>query len=431
MNEKESNAMRKVLKGTICWSEDLQKLNIVQNGFLLMEDGISKGVYETLPYEWSLEEIQDYGDKMIIPGLVDLHIHAPQYTYSGTGMDLELLEWLETQTFPEESKYAELDYADKAYDIFVNKMKYSATTRACIFATMHVPATLLLMEKLEASGLKTFVGKVNMDRNSPDILREVDVKTAVADTIAWIEESEKKFKKTKPIVTPRFIPTCTDELMGELKKIQMKYNLPMHSHLSENVGEIQWVQELCPSSAFYGDAYDQFGLFGGASCKTIMAHCVHSGEEEQERMKENGVYIAHCPQSNTNLSSGIAPIRTYLEKEMNVGLGSDVAGGAHESILRAMVDAIQVSKLRWRIQDETLKPLTLEEVFYLGTKGGGSFFGKVGSFEEGYEVDAVVIDDSMIETPYDLTGKQRLERIVYLSDDRHICGKYVAGEKVL
>ncbi len=422
--------MKKVLKGTICYSESLQKLKVLERGYLLIEDGISKGVLKKLPMEWKESEIIDYGDKMIIPGMVDLHIHAPQYTFSGTGMDLELLEWLDTQTFPEEAKYADLEYANKAYDIFVRKMLESATTRACIFATLHTQATLLLMEKLEASGLKTMVGKVSMDRNSPDILREVDVETAVKNTKQWLEES-KKFANTRPILTPRFIPTCTDELMKELKKLQEEYELPVHSHLSENTGEIQWVQELCPTSEFYGDAYDQFGLFGGENCRTIMAHCVHSNEDEQMRMKENGVYVAHCPQSNTNLSSGIAPIRTYLDKGIKVGLGSDVAGGAHESILRAMVDAIQVSKLRWRIQDESLKPLTLEEVFYLATKGGGSFFGNVGSFEEGYEVDAIVIDDSVIETPYELSGKQRLERVVYLSDERHIVGKYVAGVKVL
>lgn len=422
--------MKKVLKGSICYSIGLEELKILDNGYLLIEEGISRGVYEELPIEWSEEKIIDYGNKMIIPGMVDLHIHAPQYTFSGTGMDLELLEWLDTQTFPEEAKYADLEYANKAYDIFVRKMLESATTRACIFGTIHTEATLLLMKKLETSGLKTMVGKVNMDRNSPDILREIDVETAITNTKKWLEES-KEFKNTKPILTPRFIPTCTDELMKELKKLQEAYELPVHSHLSENIGEIQWVKELCPSSSFYGDAYDQFGLFGGENCKTIMAHCVHSNEEEQLRMKENGVYVAHCPQSNTNLSSGIAPVRIYLDKGIKVGLGSDVAGGAHESILRAMVDAIQVSKLRWRIQDESLKPLTLEEVFYLATKGGGSFFGNVGSFEEGYEVDAIVMDDSEIETPYDLSGKQRLERIVYLSDSCHIVGKYVAGVKVL
>jgi guanine deaminase len=161
-----------------------------------------------------------------------------------------------------------------------------------------------------------------------------------------------------------------------------------------------------------------------------MAHCVYSTEREIALLKQQEVYIAHCPQSNTNLASGIAPVRTYLDLDMQVGLGSDVAGGFATSIFRAMVDAIQVSKLRFRLQDQSLLPLTIEEAFYMGTKGGGSFFGKTGSFEKGYELDAVIIDDRTLPHPQKLTVRERLERVIYLSDERHIAGKYVAGRKV-
>ena len=147
--------------------------------------------------------------------------------------------------------------------------------------------------------------------------------------------------------------------------------------------------------------------------------------------KKQGVYIAHCPQSNTNLSSGISPARRYLDEGLHIGLGSDIAGGTSVSILRAMADAIQVSKLYWRLVDSSMKPLTVEEAFYMGTEGGGSFFGKVGSFKEGYEFDAVVLNDSTIPTPLKLSPKDRLERLIYLSDDRNITAKYVAGRKIL
>ena len=205
--------------------------------------------------------------------------------------------------------------------------------------------------------------------------------------------------------------------------------MPMQSHLSENYGEITWVQELCPESQFYGDAYDQFGLFG-KDCRTIMAHCVHSGPQEIERMKENGVFIAHCPESNTNLSSGVAPVRTYLQEGMHVGIGSDVAGGTTENLFAAMRYAIQSSKLRWRLKDDTLAPLTMTEVFYMTTKGGGEFFGKVGSFEPEYEFDAVVLDDSRLKHPQEMSISQRLERMIYLADEREVYAKYVAGEKI-
>ncbi len=415
-----------VLKGNICYSRSPSELETVEAGYLVCVNGRSAGVYEELPDAYKGLPVRDYGDRLIIPGLVDLHLHAPQYSFRGLGMDLELLDWLNQRTFPEEARYSDLDYAKKAYSIFGENMKRSATTRACIFGTIHREATELLMDIMEATGLKTMVGKVNMDRNSPDFLREENDAVSQEETLRWLEEIEGKYKNTEPILTPRFIPSCSDNLMERLGALQRKTKLPVQSHLSENKGEIEWVRELCPWAESYGHAYDHFGLFGGEA-KTIMAHCVWSQGKELDLMEERGVYIAHCPQSNVNLSSGIAPMREYLNRGMNIGLGTDVAGGSGESIFRAMADAIQVSKLRWRLVDESLKPLTIEEAFYLGTKGGGSFFGKVGSFEEGYEMDAVVLDDSYLAHPQELTVKERLERFVYLGDERSITAKYAAG----
>ena len=147
-------------------------------------------------------------------------------------------------------------------------------------------------------------------------------------------------------------------------------------------------------------------------------------------MKQRGVFVAHCPQSNENLASGIAPVRRYLERGLQVGLGSDVAGGTTPSIFRAMADAIQVSKLRWRLQDQSLAPLTLPEAFWLGTAGGGAFFGQVGRFAPGYELDALVLDDSRLRSPWPLTVEQRLERMVYLGEDRDVAAKFVAGTRL-
>lgn len=418
-----------ILRGNICYSTDMEHIQTEERGYLVSENRKVEGVYASLPSRFEGAVVTDWGERLIIPGLTDLHVHAPQYAFRGLGMDLELLEWLNNHTFPEEAKYKNLEYARKAYGLFVEDLKNGATTRAVIFGTIHGEATELLMDLLEESGLVTLVGKVNMDRNSPDDLREDSWEESLRSTRRWLEGIEGKYTRTHPILTPRFIPSCTDELMRGLKEIQREYALPVQSHLSENPGEVAWVKELCPWSAFYGDAYDKFGLFGG-ECPTIMAHCVYSGPGETARMKERGVYIAHCPQSNTNLSSGIAPVRAFLDQGLKVGLGSDVAGGFATSILRAMADAIQVSKLRWRLADSSLKPLSFEEAFYLGSKGGGSFFGKTGSFEPGYEMDAVVLDDKDLAHPQSLTVKERLERLIYLADDSQIAGKYVAGKQI-
>lgn len=419
-----------ILKGNIVYSKNKDELRILKDHYLISESGLVKGVFEKVPPEYAQVSVSDYGECLIIPGLTDLHVHAPQYTFRAMGMDMELLEWLETNTFPEEAKYQDLEYARRAYRIFTDNLKRSATTRACIFGTIHRDATLLLMDQLEQSGLVTYVGKVNMDRNCPDYLREESAEESGIQTVEWIKDVlHKKYQNTMPILTPRFTPSCSDELMENLKKIQMYYQIPVQSHLSENPGEIAWVKELCPWSEFYGDAYDRFGLFG-ADCKTVMAHCVYSGKEERQRMKENGVFIAHCPESNMNLSSGVAPVRTFLEEGLHVGIGSDVAGGSTENLFKAMALAIQASKLRWRMQDDGLKPLTLEEVFYIATKGGGEFFGNVGSFEPGFELDAVVLNDTRIVHSQNLDVRERLERMIYLADEREVRAKYVRGREI-
>lgn len=419
-----------VLKGDILWSRTPQDMTICENQYVVCEDGVCAGVFPTLPERFASLPVHDYTGKLIIPGLVDLHAHAPQYAFRSLGMDLELLDWLDTQTFPQEARYANPDYARRAYTLFVDDLRRSSTTRAVLFGTLHVDATLTFMGLLEDSGLITRVGKVNMDRNSPDCLREESAAASLAATRQWLDGC-RDFTRSRPILTPRFIPSCSDALMEGLRDLQRETGLPVQSHLSENQGEIAWVSELCPDSTGYGDAYDRFGLFGGDGCPTIMAHCVWSDEAERTRMKQNGVFVAHCPQSNVNLSSGIAPVRAFLNEGLSVGLGSDIAGGVHLSMLRAIADTIQVSKLRWRLQDTSLAPITLPEAFYLATRGGGAFFGKVGAFESGFEFDALVLDDAMLPCPFDLSPLERLTRVVYLADDRAVTHKYVSGRKLM
>ena len=435
--EKELKTSSFVLKGNICYSVSLSELITTESGYVVCIGGKSMGVYTTLPEQYQKLPVYDYEDKLIIPGLVDLHIHAPQYAFRGTGMDMELMEWLQYHTFPEESKYADLTYARKAYKIFAEQMKKSATSHACIFATIHRPATELLMDLLEDSGIISYVGKVNMDRRAPDNLCEPNADFSAFDTFGWINDINGKHKRTRPILTPRFVPCCTPELLRQLCEIQASCNLPVQSHLSESQSEIQWVKENHPDAEFYGAVYDQYGLFGknhqtDQQFPAIMAHCVHSSDEEIHLLKENGVFIAHCPASNINLMSGIAPVRKYIANGLHIGLGSDVAAGHTESMFRAISDAIQVSKLYNCLIDQTQAPLTFKEAFYLATKGGGAFFGKAGSFEKDYDFSAVVLDDSLIPHADTLSLPDRLESAIYQSLDLYgICAKYVSGIKTL
>ena len=419
------------LKGNICFSSGLGNLSTFPDAYVICEDGVCKGVYQQLPEPYSGIPVTDYKDCLILPGMVDLHIHAPQFTFRSIGMDCELMGWLIHYAFPEEALYKDTEYAECAYGLFAERMKNSATTRAVIFGTIHRDSTLLLMDLMEQSGLISFVGKVNMDRNAPVELKEESPDASAFDTFGFINAAEKRgYKRTKPILTPRFIPSCSDALLNELSEVRRTYDLPVQSHLSENPDEVAYVRKLVPDAAFYGDGYDRYGLFG-REARTVMAHCVYSPDEEVERIRKNGVWVAHCPNSNMNLASGIAPIRRYLNCGIRVGLGSDVAGGQTESIFRAITDAIQVSKLYWRYIDSKAKPLSFAESFYLATEGGGSFFGKVGSFREGFEFDAVVVDDSDFPYPRPLSLAERLERAVYLGTDQSgIQAKYVCGELI-
>ena len=426
-----------VLKGHICYSESKNELITRENAYVVCVGGKSKGVFTELPQQYAVLPLKDYSDCLIVPGMIDLHIHAPQYAFRGMCMDLELMDWLNRYTFPEEAKYMELEYAERAYAIFVNALKAGATTRAVVFATRHRPATELLMKLMDESGLASFVGKVNMDREAAEALVEESAAVSASETVQWIEAVKEKYTNTKPILTPRFIPCCSDTLMEHLRQIQMAYGLPVQSHLSESPGEIDFVHFLRPDNAFYGEAYNDYDLFGKnednqTDVKTVMAHCVWSTDEEVELMRKNGVFVAHCPASNMNLSSGIAPIRKYLDLGINIGLGTDVAGGHSDSIFRAITDAIQVSKMYWRYVDQTMKPITFPEAFYMATLGGGAFFGAVGSFAEGYAFDAVVLDDTALVHPQELSVSERLERAVYLGLDTHgIRAKYVNGEKII
>lgn len=420
----------KAYKGTIVFTPEFGKYSIFNGGYIVVEGKLVKGVYNTLPEEYKDICVVDYGNKLIIPGFVDLHFHAPQFANRGLGIDMELLPWLETYTFPEESKYKDEDYALKAYKKVVYELWKKGTTRSVLFGTIHNKASEVLMDLLNKAGLGSYVGKVNMDRNCPDFYIE-KTEDSLKDTKAFLEATVNKYDLVKPIVTPRFVPTCTGELLKGLADLAKEYNVPVQSHLSENRGEIAWVKELHPESPNYGGVYDEFGLFGQQP--TVMAHCIHLTDDEIKLMAKNNVFVAHSPHSNCNLISGIAPIRKLVKAGVPVGLASDISGGHDVSIASVMVNAVQVSKLKWVENPDYAdygEFLSTPEALYLATKGGGKFFGKVGSFEEGYEFDALVVDDSELLDVNDRSVEERLQRYIYVGDDRQIVDRFVAGNKV-
>jgi guanine deaminase len=418
---------RYALKGNIIFTREFGKYEIVENGFIVLDGKHVKGVFKSLGEEYKEIKVVDYGNSLIIPGFVDLHLHAPQFANLGLGLDKELMPWLETYTFPEEAKYKDTDYAKKVYAELIKELWKKGTTRSVIFATIHKEATIMLMDMLSKAGLSAFVGKVNMDRNAPENIIQ-STEESLRETEELILECKNKYEKVKPIITPRFVPTCSTELMMGLGELALKYNVAVQSHLSENYGEIVFVKELHPDMANYAAVYEAAGLLG--QVPTIMAHCIHLTEEEIQLMVDNQVFVAHSSNSNCNLGSGIAPIRKLLEKGVPVGLASDISGGHTLSMMDVIVNSAQVSNLKWVETNKEDAPLSTCELFYLATKGGGKFFGSVGSFEENYEFDALIIDDSTLPSFRPLTVEERLQKFIYTGDDRNIKARYIAGELI-
>ncbi len=419
--------MKQALKGNIIHTPQFGSLSIAPNSYLVFEEGVILGVYGELPEEDKDATVNDYGDKLIIPGFVDLHLHAPQFANRGLGLDKELLPWLETYAFPEEAKFSDIQFAKKAYRKFVRAMWTHGTTRSVVFATIHREAAELLMDIMAQAGLGGYVGKVNMDRNSPKDYIE-STQESLDETERFICETKGRYPLVKPIITPRFVPSCTSELMEGLGALSAKYDVPVQSHLSENTGENEMVKALHPDIPDYAGVYNAYGLFGQQ--KTVMAHCVHVTADEIALMAKNHVYAAHSPYSNNNLGSGMSPVRQMLEAGVPVGLASDVSGGHEIAMQRVITAAAQVSKLKWFESGKRHNPLSTPELFYMATKGGGAFFGKVGSFEAGYEMDALVIDDSSLADVNERSLEERLQRYLYCGDDRNIRERYVRGTRL-
>ncbi len=426
--------MKKIYKAHILYTKEQSRFEVLENGYVAVDaEGRVTGVATDLASLDSQDaEITDFGDCLLIPAMNDLHVHAPQYRNQGIAMDLELLPWLQNYTFPEEMKYASLDYAWRMYRRFVRDLWRFGTMRACVFATIHTESTRLLMQLFHEAGMGALVGKVAMNRNCPEGLSESveDMVQGFESLISWqcdLTPHVTLPPLVRPIVTPRFIPSCTPEMLRACGRLAAKYLLPVQSHLSENKDEIAWVKTLEPDSTCYGDAYDRYGLFG--QTPTVMAHCVWTDGEELELMKRRGVMVAHCPTSNFNVASGMAPVRRFLNEGLPVGLGSDISGGHDLNIFRMIVYAIQVSKIHYQ-QNHDWPFLTLSEAFWMATKSAGRFFGQVGSFEPGYEFDALVIDDRDLNHD-NYTLLERLERYIYLGDDRQIMHRFCRGKEIL
>lgn len=415
-----------ILKGAIVSAPVPEQLDITEGGYLVAEDGQIRGVYPVLPEQYAGAPIVDYKDALILQSFADLHLHAPQYPMMAIGLDLPLLDWLKAYAFSTEARFADEAFARDMYRRLARELVQGGTTRVCMFSSLHRPATLILMEELEKAGIVGYVGKVNMDRNGlPGVLEET-TEESMRETLRWLEACQD-FQHIKPILTPRFTPACTNELMGFLGKLAAERDLPLQSHLSENAAEITWVQQLHPDCSQYWETYAKYGLWGP---RTLMAHCVWSDPRERQAIRDAGVTMVHCADSNQNLCSGVAPLRVMLQEGLKVALGSDMAGGTTIDMFTVTAATIQASKARRILDNWATEFLSVPEAWYLATSAGAAYFGQTPGFAPGNSLHAVVVADDALPQAHPLTPAERLERCLYRRQKDAIRAVWSEGKQV-
>lgn len=445
-----------VFQGTAFTSETAQDVAILKDClFCINDEGIIAKIIELGDADYH-KVLSDYEQtnhfrklskgQYLLPGFIDLHIHAPQWAQAGTALDISLNDWLHTYTFPLEAKFSDVDFAREVYEDLVQALLANGTTTALYFATIHKEASYLLAEICAKQGQRGLVGKVVMDnkQQTPSYYRDADTQQALADTEEFIVAVQKLATTTKqgvyPVITPRFIPSCTDKALKGLGQLVAKYDVHIQSHCSEDDWEHHYVKVR------FGK-HDAFALndFGLLTDKSVMAHCNFIEDEDAQLFIEKGTAIAHCPISNVFFSNGVLPLARWHHKGVEIGLGTDLAGGFSPSLFDNIRQAVISSRMLEEGVDSRLAAeqrgvphsrITLNQAFYFATAGGGESLSlPIGHIKEGYAWDVQVID---VKSPYaklpifgtDIPLYEVFEKILLLARPENIREVWVQGELV-
>lgn len=395
------------------------------------------GFAETLALACRAQRVVELGaTELLVPGFVDAHSHAPQHAFVGTGLDLPLLDWLNTYTFPYESRFGNADYARRVYDGVVRRQLRNGSTTTSYFGTIHMAGTLELVDACQRLGQRAHVGKVSMDSNAPDYYVEEGWETAAAASADFVRAVKARGSTlVTPSVVPRFAPSCSSQLLEALGTLSSSEDppLPVHTHLSENRAECDWVAALFPEARCYVDVYARAGLLHSGA---YFAHCCHCGTLERDLVRTANAKIVHCPTSNFVVGRALCDVRQWLDDGVQVGLGTDVAGGWATSMLDAARHAVVTSRLVAEREADPRKALTWAEALILATSGGGNVLRiQIGEFRPGYHFDALVVDAALSKGPIDVFDLNEaplamLEKFFWNGDDRNIRDVYVAGRRV-
>ncbi|MGA8260386.1 MAG: guanine deaminase [Arenicellales bacterium] len=408
-----------------CGDDDA--LEILPDGILCVsggkvrELGPADDVLRRLPSDAT---VVDHTGKLIVPGFVDTHIHYPQVDVIAS-YGAQLLDWLNNYTFPAEARFKDEAVARGAASFFLDELLRNGTTTALVFATVHPQSVDAIFEGARARGMRLIAGKVLMDRNCPEDLRDT-AESGYRDSKALIEKWHG-VERLSYAITPRFAVTSSDEQLIAAGRLAAEHpGVFVQTHLAENVDEVAWVRKLFPARRSYLDVYDHFGLVRERS---VYAHCIHVDDTDRRRMGEAGAAAAFCPTSNLFLGSGLYDLAAADAHRVRTGIGTDVGGGTSYNIPRTLGEAYKVLQLR----GQTLTP---RRAFYLATLGGAHSLymdDTIGNFESGKEADFVVIDPHATPLTARRMSKSRdvvekLFALTMLGDDRNIHAVYIAGD---
>lgn len=426
--------MRKMFCGTVLHflrdpgaQPDAGAWELFEDGGLLVEDGRVLAAADAATLLATLQpgtEVIDHRGRLLLPGFIDTHVHASQLDVIAS-YGTQLLDWLTRYTFPAERRFADWEHGARQADLFLDQMLAAGTTTASVFPTVHAQSVDVFFAAARRRRLRMLAGKVMMDRNCPDYLRD-DVASAERDSRALIARWHGK-ERLGYTLTPRFAPTSTSAQLEMAGRLFREFpGIGLQSHLAENRDEIRWVAELFPGSRSYLDVYDRAGLLGPGA---IYGHAIHIDDADRARMAATGSAIAFCPTSNLFIGSGLFDLEAARAVGIRVGLATDVGGGTSLSMLRTLADAYKVLQLR----GQNLNPW---RGFYLATLGGAEALrleDRIGNFTPGKEADFIVLDFAATPLLAHRTGiaadfAERLFALMILGDERAVAATYVLGE---
>lgn len=436
--------------GTFFHAPTRERLEVLENVLITVDDSGAITAVFAADDPARAETEGKLGDRLMrlppghygLPGLVDLHVHAPQYPQLGLALDEPLEVWLQKYTFPLEARYADLDFARERYEILVDDLLATGTTTALYFATQHEAATKLLADICIEKGQRALVGKVVMDDPAacPDYYRDESAATAVAETRAVIDHirahPDNRAGRVLPVITPRFIPSCTDEALTGLGALTKECECHVQTHCSES----DWA---------HGHVLERFGktdaaaldAFGLLTRKSVLAHSNFLTDADMDRLATRGAAVAHCALSNVYFANSVFPLRHALEKGVHVGLGTDISGGPSASMFEACRTTVQSSRMLAEGTDPSLpadergRPgaaIDLVTAFHLATAGGGVALDlPIGVFAPGYRFDALAVDTTAKAGAIRLFGEVApaaiFEKLIYGTTRANIAKVWVDG----